>query len=80
MKKCFHSIKIYRIYRRKKTIQKLKLKEYYESQLVYRIYHTWVNKYEMKKKTYQLEDVIENFKNRYLEARVFQYWKSGKNK
>ncbi len=77
VKKCWHSIRIYRLYRRKKAIQKLKLKEYYESQLVFRIYQTWLARYEARKRLYQLEDMVESFRQKHMQARVFEYWKTG---
>ena len=80
LKKCMHSIRMYAIYRRKKKIQKLKLNEYAESQLVYRVYHTWVERYNQKKKINELDEQVDQFQKHFLLARVLEYWKSGKLK
>ena len=69
-------MRLYTIYRRKKKIQKLKLKQYAESQLVYRVYHTWLNKFELKKNENNMEMEIVSFKNWYLIARVFKMWQT----
>lgn len=69
---------MYTLYRRKKKIQKQKLDEYAESQLVYRIFQTWYQKFETRVKLNELESDIVEFRDRFLVARVFNYWKSGK--
>jgi len=77
-KKYFNSIRIYVCYRRKKEIQKVKLKEYWESQLVFRTYQTWMLKFKKRKLEIAQERQIEQFKERYLMARTMQTWKNGK--
>ncbi len=65
------------MYRKKKQIQKQKLKEYAESQLVYRVFRTWVDKFENHQKMSLVEEEIVNFRNKFLLARVLSYWKCG---
>lgn len=72
-----HSLKIYTIYRRKKGIQKQKLREYADSQLVFRFYKLWMIKYEEKKEIKETELVIDQFKNRFLKLRAFEYLLTG---
>lgn len=78
LKKCFDAVRMYAIYRRKKAIQQKKIQEYFESQLVYRVYHVWYEKLQARMQMNQIEDEIVMFKNRFLKARAFEYWKSGK--
>jgi hypothetical protein len=66
---------MYTTYRRKKKVQKLKLNQYAESQLVFRVFHTWMQKYEIKKNEMDLEEDINEFKRKHLLLRVFNYWK-----
>jgi hypothetical protein len=79
-KKYLNSIRIYVYYRRKKEIQKLKLKEYCESQLVFKTYQTWVAKFNKRKLEIEQESQIERFKQRFLMAHTMQTWKRGKKK
>ncbi len=76
LKKCFNSLCMYTTYRRKKKIQKFKLKQYAESQLVYRVYQTWMQKYEVRVREIVLEEDISEFKRKYLLIRIFKYWKT----
>ena len=69
----------YFVYRRKKKIQKQKLNEYAESQLVYRIYHIWLGKYELKKKSNENDLQIEFFREKFRKARILDVWKQGTN-
>ena len=69
----------YFVYRRKKKIQKQKLSEYAESQLVYRIYHIWLGKYELKKQSSADELQIYLFREKFLKARILENWKQGIN-
>ncbi|CAF0727562.1 unnamed protein product [Brachionus calyciflorus] len=73
LRKVFTSIKMYTLYRRKKKIQKQKLDEYAESQLVYRIYQIWYEKYQNRVKINELEDEIVDFRQTYLKIRVLTF-------
>ncbi len=75
-KKCFQSLKYYCMYRKRKKIQKLKLKEYAESQLVFKVYKTWQHKYEMKQKLNDLNEQISIFQIKNQMIRVFNLWKT----
>jgi hypothetical protein len=77
LKRCMDSIKMYTVYRKKKEMQKRKLNEYAESQLVYRVFRTWCEKFEYIQKANEIEDEIVLFRNKYLLARVLNYWKCG---
>jgi hypothetical protein len=72
-----NSIKMYTMYRKKKEMQKKKLREYAESQLVYRVFRTWAEKFEYNQKLNLIDDEIVRFRNKYLSARVLSYWKCG---
>jgi hypothetical protein len=74
---CFNSLKMFTIYRRKKKLQKQKLAEYAESQLVYRTFHTWVEKYQTKKHLEEIQAEILQIERRFLAKRAFNYWKTG---
>jgi hypothetical protein len=76
LRKCLKSLKDYAVYRRKKNLQKRKLADYAESQLVYRIYHMWIDKYNQRKKELAMEDQLNSFKNKYLIARTMHRWRS----
>ena len=52
----------------------MKINEYAESQLVYKVFHIWSRKYAMVKQMQELEVHVQEFKERYLKARVFQLW------
>ncbi len=76
LEKCLHSLRYYAVYRRKKRVQKQKLAEYAESQLAYRIYHVWLEKYEAKKRNLECAAQIAAFRDRFLAARFLEYWRN----
>lgn len=71
---------MYTLYRRKKKIQKKKLDEYAESQLVYKIFQTWHQKYQLRLKVNLLEEEITCFSETYLKYRVLKFMQKGKFK
>ena len=75
--KCLQSLRYYAIYRRKKKKQKQKLNEYAESQLVYKIYHMWLSKFEKKKQSVEVDRQVTQFRDRFTMARSLEYWKNG---
>jgi hypothetical protein len=75
LKQCMNSLKIYTTYRRKKTLQKLKLKEYADAQLVYKIYQSWSEKFQLRQKINEIEYEINQFKNKFMLLRALNYWK-----
>ena len=74
--KCLHALRIYRAYRRKKRVQKNKLKEYAESQLVYRVYQTWLAKWEARRVMHDQLAQAEQFEQRYVALRCLDAWRA----
>lgn len=69
---------MYQIMRRRKKIKYQKLDEYAESQLVYRVYHTWMSKYQSLVKLKEAETRVLELEKQFLKKRAFNYWKSSK--
>lgn len=74
-RKCLQSLKYYSQYRKRKQIQKLKLKDYADAQLVYRVYQTWLAKLEFKQTLNQIGEQINAFQVKYQLTRVFHVWR-----
>lgn len=68
---------MYTLYRRKKKIQKQKLADYAESQLVYKIFKMWQEKYQFRLRIMLLEQEINCFTETYLKYRVLKYMQQG---
>ena len=75
-RKCLKSLIYYSKYRKRKQIQKEKLREYADSQLVYRVYQMWYEKLQQKQLVNDLEEQIGEFKIKHQLIRVFNYWKT----
>ena len=75
LNKCFRALNFYSVYRRKKKLKKQKIDEYAESQLVYRVYKTWFQKYEIVKENFAINETVDIFKERFLKYRAFHLWK-----
>lgn len=59
-------------------MQRLKLAEYAESQLVYRTFHTWLGKYHAQKRLNEMQAELDQIETKFLVRRVYKYWKSGR--
>lgn len=70
---------MYLILRKRKKLQHQKLAEYAESQMVYRVFHTWLNKYESRKRSHEIEERIVLIETVFLKKRVFNFLRTGKN-
>lgn len=69
-------MRMYVILRRRKKLQNQKLSEYAESQLVYRTFHTWLQKYHAHKRINELHAEVSQIETRFLTRRVFSLWQS----
>ena len=76
--KCFRSMRFYAAYRHKKAVQKQKLAEYADSQLVYKIFQVWSQRFEARQRMHLLVAQTREFSERFLVARVFNFWENGK--
>ena len=76
--RCFQALKYYVAYRKKKQVQKQKLNEYADSQLVYRVYHTWLAKYEERKRMIEIDSKIAEFRDRFTMVRILERWRNRK--
>jgi hypothetical protein len=52
-----------------------KLDEYYDSQLIYRTYQTWMEKHRIRLEVNNFNKQIEHMQDRFVLARVFEEWK-----
>jgi hypothetical protein len=75
LSKCFNSLVYYNKYRQRKAKQKIKVDDFYESQLTYRVFKIWSKKYELKYNEKREIELIESFQHKYCLLKYFHNWK-----